>query len=376
MEPAPPTDETPAAVPRAPFPPRDPQGRDNHFNFLRLLLASLVIVSHAPELLDGNRRREVLSRLDGGTLSFGELAVDGFFLLSGFLIVQSWQRQPQLAAYLKKRALRIYPGFIVAALVSGLVVGPLAAGAHAYFARFRPLAFVGGLLLLQRPVVPPVFTGLAHPEVNEAMWTIAYEFGCYLLVPLLGWLGLVKNRRGWLFFALAVLVYSSMPGRIALPLGEGRAWEIPLRGAQGSACRLLAFFSLGGCFYLFRSEIRYRVGWAVLAAVLLTVGLGHARFVQPAVGLAGGYLLFWFAFLRWPALDFFKSHADVSYGVYLYGWPVISLLVWRFPAISPWTVLVAAWFACLALGFASWHLVELPFLRLKPRHDPRDVPPA
>ena len=372
----PPADERPAAVPLVPFPPRDPQGRDNHFNFLRLVLASLVILSHAPELLDGSRRRELLSRLDGGTLSFGELAVDGFFLLSGFLIVQSWERQPRLGPYLRKRALRIYPGFVVAALVSAFVVGPLAADARAYFAQFRPGAFLGGVLLLQRPAVPPVFAGLAYPEVNNALWTIAYEFGCYLFVAAMGTLGFVKNRRGWLLVALAVLAYSSLPGHVTLGLPGGGTWEVALRGAQGSACRLLAFFSVGGCFYLFRGEVRYRAGWAAVAAVVAAAGLGHARSVQGAVGIAGGYLLFWFAFRRVRSLEFFQRHADVSYGVYLYGWPAISLLVWWRPGISPWTLFAAAWAASLVLGWMSWHAVELPFLRLKPRHDPRDASPA
>lgn len=303
--------------------------------------------------------------------------MNGFFLLSGFLIVQSWQRKPRLGPYLKKRALRIYPGFIAASLVSALVVGPLAATeVRTYFEQFEPWVFLDGLVQLQRPVTPPVFAGLSRPEVNGAMWTIAYEFGCYLFVLVMGWLGLVKNRRAWLLVALAVLAYSSLPGRVSLPLPSGRTWEVALRGAQSSACRLLAFFSLGGCFYLFRSEIRYRVKWAVVAAVVLAVGLRYPRGVQSAVGLAGGYLLFWFAFLRLPALNFFRSHADVSYGVYLYGWPAISLLIWWVPGLSPWTLFAAAWLACLALGFVSWRLVELPFLRLKPRHDPRDVGPA
>lgn len=54
----------------------------NAFGFLRLLLASMVIVSHTPELVDGNQHRELLARLTG-TNTFGAFGVAGFFVISG-----------------------------------------------------------------------------------------------------------------------------------------------------------------------------------------------------------------------------------------------------------------------------------------------------
>ena len=89
------------------------ENKNNNFGFLRLFFAILVIVSHSPEAIDGNRTREILTNLFG-TISFGELAVDGFFLISGFLIYKSYENSSSFKNYLSKRLLRIYPGFVVA----------------------------------------------------------------------------------------------------------------------------------------------------------------------------------------------------------------------------------------------------------------------
>jgi peptidoglycan/LPS O-acetylase OafA/YrhL len=167
--------------------------RDNNFNFLRLLFAIVVIFSHSPQLVDGNRHREPLTRLFPST-SGGDLALDCFFILSGFLIMQSWDRKPILLEFLKKRVLRIYPGFIVASLISVLIVGPLGANAELYFAHFNFLSFLMGLIFLQAPNVPPTFVGQFHPVLNGPLYTIAYEFRCYLLVTIFGICGLFKRR--------------------------------------------------------------------------------------------------------------------------------------------------------------------------------------
>jgi peptidoglycan/LPS O-acetylase OafA/YrhL len=123
-----------ATCPAKPLePPTRSLRRDNNFNFLRLLFALLVLVSHAPELADGNRSRELLTRMFH-TLSFGEVAVDGFFLLSGYLIVQSWERHPNLWDFGQWRLRRIYPAFVVACLVCIFVLAPLAVpSARTYF---------------------------------------------------------------------------------------------------------------------------------------------------------------------------------------------------------------------------------------------------
>ncbi len=168
--------------------------RNNNFNFLRLLLALLVLLSHSPELIDGDRHREILTNIFH-RISFGELAVNGFFLLSGYLIVQSWQRTPKLYSFLRKRILRIYPGFSVATLICIFVVIPLAVAPINFFTPINFIVHLQEIFLLSPPSSPAIFQGKPYPLLNGAMWTIAYEFRCYLLVAILGTIGALKNQR-------------------------------------------------------------------------------------------------------------------------------------------------------------------------------------
>ena len=127
----------------------------NNFDFLRFCLASAVILSHCFPMLDGSNHREPLYVLTGGRVTLGSLAVDGFFTLSGFLILQSWLSCRGLTDYLRRRALRICPGFAVASLVSILLVGLLGTrDRSAFFAALAPADVTFRLLTLRELEVP------------------------------------------------------------------------------------------------------------------------------------------------------------------------------------------------------------------------------
>ena len=66
------------------------RGRNHSFDLLRIVFAMLVLLSHAAEIEYGNASHELFSRFTGTQITFGTVGVDGFFLLSGYLIVQSW----------------------------------------------------------------------------------------------------------------------------------------------------------------------------------------------------------------------------------------------------------------------------------------------
>ena len=311
-----------------------------------------MLVSHAPELADGNRNREILTRFFH-TMSFGEVAVGGFFLLSGYLIVQSWLSSPQILEFLKKRVLRIYPAFIVATLVSAFVVGPLAADPIRYFSSFWLGGLIKSLLRLEAPVTPDVFLGTPYPVVNGAMWTITYEFKCYLLVLLLGITGIIKRRSVWLIITVVILNFL-----ILQKLGF-------LSMKDDAFLRLASYFFIGGCFFLYKEEIVFNKKMACAMSILLLAGMFSSHGAELAFATAGAYLLFYVALTPIQALKDFNKYPDVSYGTYLYGWPVQKLLLWYFPTISPWYMLFLSIAICLSLGAISWFVIEKPALSLK-----------
>jgi peptidoglycan/LPS O-acetylase OafA/YrhL len=83
--------------------------------------------------------------------------------------------------------------------------------------------------------------------------------------------------------------------------------------------------------------------------------------------LLEAYATLWVAGLALGvAFAVFRS-VDLSYGIYIYGWPLAQFLVWRFPGISTGTMAVLSLSLAILVAFASWTLVEKPALRLKHR---------
>jgi hypothetical protein len=114
--------------------------------------------------------------------------------------------------------------------------------------------------------------------------------------------------------------------------------------------RLTAVYLVGCCFYLFRERMSFRPGFGVTAAAVVAGTFAFApAWAELAMVLGGGYLMFYFGQMRLPWLSGMARFPDISYGIYLYGWPVESLWVW-FHRGSPWVTFFASTVVCFALG--------------------------
>ena len=341
----------------------------NNFGLLRLVFATLVIVSHSFEIIDGDRTREPFARLFG-TLTVAEVAVAGFFIVSGYLIAQSYETSESVLSYLSKRVLRIYPAFIAASLFCIVIVGPLAGADLAALPITNWATICSRILTLQIPQLPHVFAGQHYPSLNGSMWTIAYEFRCYIVVVILGSLSLLRSKiilpLTVVLWLVSILTTPDWP-QLRLEAVFGRIHE---------TARLTAFFLTGTCFFLYRDRLVYRNKVALFAAIGLVIALFVPRLVGPGVAIFGGYLIFWFAFLsNAPRLNAVNSKTDLSYGIYLYAWPLQMLLIRYVAGISPESVIVLTVLFCGLLAYVSWTFIERPALSqktlLRDRHHAR-----
>jgi peptidoglycan/LPS O-acetylase OafA/YrhL len=309
--------------------------RAANLDALRLLLAAAVIVSHAWPLALGPGAPEPLSLATGHSL--GGWAVLLFFFLSGLLVSGSAERR-SLRAFWAARARRLLPGLGAALLVTlalALASGasPSAPEASLWFARALTLVSIEHRL-------PGAFAGNPYPEiVNGPLWSLFHEVAAYALCLLLVRAGVLRHRG-----ALAGLVAVAS----ALAVGHDH-----LPGRLASFAPLFAAFAAGMAVHALRAHLPVTLPAALAslaAAVLLPAQLAVAALGFAALVLA----------LRAPALPL---GADVSYGLYIYGWPLAQMIVHLRPGLAPAELAALSLAATLPFAIASWHLVERPALR-------------
>jgi peptidoglycan/LPS O-acetylase OafA/YrhL len=154
-----------------------------------------------------------------------------------------------------------------------------------------------------------------------------------------------------------------------IPYSPGTAKIVDmLIGDPRSTMRFLGLFLCGATFYVCRDLLRYRNNSAIIAAILLVAAMFNHVTEEFAVPILGGYLVFWFAFLpATPRLNRINSSRDISYGLYLYAWPIQNLLLRYVADISPYAVMIVTTVLSGGLAFLSWRYVEKPSLSLKDR---------
>ncbi len=357
----------------------------NNLDFIRFFLATSVIFCHSFAIYLGYDKFKVTEPFmiwSQQQISIGTVAVNFFFIISGFLILKSFESSKNTIEYLKKRVLRIYPGFIIAIFASFIFAGFWGSGNpynwEGYFNYFKNLSILKEFIhvaTLQSPYQRIFFPGFPEPGLNDSVWTIQYEFVCYLLLPLFALF--VFSKKRWFFliaFTIAYLtVFLQLKGVIFPYSGKRHLFF----GNPYFHPKFIMYFLAGTCFYQYRNLIPRNFMLAVVSFVAIVISFAIIPCVDQVLPIAGSYLLFHFAFNEKVSLANFAKYGDFSYGIYLYAWPIQELVNYFFyNHIGPYKLFIISTPLTFIAAIISWHLVEKPFLNLKAKMGKQPVMPA
>ena len=326
------------------------QKNHNNFDALRLVAAWAVLFSHQFPVIDLTYPDFVNIPMVGGA------AVMAFFSISGYLVTLSWQHQPSFWCFAGKRFLRLWPALCVVSMVCLFIVGPVftALPLRTYWTSTGTWDYLENLLLRIHYPLPGVFGQHPLPNaVNGPLWTIPIEATCYAVLAIAGLFGLLKNRYVWVSLCGAYLAWF---------LGTQ---TMDLRGAMQHWLEFPAYFVFGSLIASLNIWfLRQRFAWSALATAvaLITYSLG---FKYSALLIFLPPFLISIGTVSWPVLSQAGRFGDVSYGVYLYAFPIQQSVYALWPALSFGTSLLVVTIFTLCAGWLSWRLVEAPALRLK-----------
>lgn len=333
-----------------------------NFTFIRLVAAASVIFSHSFVIGEDNEAREPFVQLLGHGSILGIYGVFCFFIVSGFLVTQSLIRSESTLNYLWRRFLRIYPGLFACLVLCAFILAPWFSrdGTLHFLGTFEGSNFVLGNLLKPGHVAGlPSVVFYENPTddlgalINGSLWTIFHEVACYIILGLIFLMGLL---RAWMMAVLAIgmCLVNFLGLRTHLILIDDFKFVAPAFFAGVTVCLLSLKMTWS------RTAIIVVASTAALAIVLAII----QQKLLAIFPLAGAPLILLLATTTWIQLPTLKSAGDISYGVYLYGWPVQQAV--RSIAGPGWLIVfvVPLVIAC-GIGFLSWRFIEKPALRFK-----------
>ncbi|MBU0556973.1 MAG: acyltransferase [Alphaproteobacteria bacterium] len=330
----------------------------NNFDFLRVFLAISVVWSHCFALYFGSEENEPVSMLLNGVYNTGNIAVRAFFCISGFLITASYLQSKSLYSYFSKRVLRIYPGYIVCVMICSFIVIPAFSTRVALDLTQAIRTIATSFLLHGEFPLSNAFDSHPVTAVNGSLWSIPFEFWCYIGIAALGIFKILKSRQLVLLIAVAFTmsrvfldVYGLNPGLGII--GDIFGW--PYLWTSVAPC-----FLSGSLVYLYKEELPRD---ARILIILVTSAIVFSQvskiFAQAIFPYCLAYLIFYFSYSKIKMPD--AKYGDFSYGAYLYSFPIQQMLLTvglPFVAYVPTAILLS-----LFAGVLSWWVIERHFLR-------------
>jgi peptidoglycan/LPS O-acetylase OafA/YrhL len=342
--------------------------KKNAFDLLRILLAMCVLVTHAL-LIGGYPLRDPLSYFSKGQTDLAEFGVMGFFALSGYLITASFDRTGNGLIFLSHRLLRIFPGFWTCLLVTAFVFAPLIfflrSGTFSGFPLSGPesalsYCYHNFLLKINQWSLKDLLTHAAYPaSLDGSLWSLLPELQCYFFTMLAGFCGLFhRNKLVYLVFVISIFIFFAVNFNFSKNFG-------PTVLILSPALKLYAAYLAGSLFFVFRRQLSFDKGGIIFLGLFLLVLIKFGGFHLISPLLIALFLLNLFGRFE------FSISYDVSYGVYIYSFPVQQLLYQAFGhQLNIYIFVLLTVLFSLLMGLLSYLFIEKPFMNLRKKTDP------
>jgi len=325
----------------------------NNFDGVRIGLALIVVFAHISALTQLGDFTHFESIFDAN------FAVKGFFAISGFLVSKSYLSSHHLTEYGEKRLRRIYPAYasaIILCLCIGLLTTTLSLSDFIKSPEtlkyiIANLAFLNFL----KPTLPGVFENNPLHALNGSLWTIKVEVMLYFCIPTIIYLTRKTGPNTTFFFVFIISIAWIYYFNIIYtgPKGEEIGRQFPGQ---------LSYFA-SGVFCATNNTIEKYLKYISISSIILLFAIKNAYLKLIIDPIAYSSIVIYLSLHAFENLKFGR-YGDISYGIYLYHFPIIQFLISSgvFQHNS-WLGLTATFALTFAAALASWHLIEKPMLK-------------
>lgn len=329
--------------------------KKNNFDLLRLLFSITVFLVHSPVLSKKAELAFITKYLSSA------VAVNSFFVISGFLVTMSFYSSSSKTDYFIKRARRIYPAYTAVILISavaGLLLTTLPFTSYFSFDLLKYLFANLSFLNLLQPALPGVFDSNSMSSVNGALWSIRFEVLFYTIIPLTVLFSRKYNKKYFCLLSIStILFFKYISQVIAVKISSA-----PFALLLNLAPEIFLYFICGSFLYIFHKDFKK---WAHLLFTVAFTGyfvakLSGFNFLMP---FFISFIVIYFA-CEFKFLGNWGKYGDFSYGIYIWHFPILQTMI-SLGLFDKTPYIALALSTLIILGFAwlSWHFIEKRFLK-------------
>lgn len=324
-----------------------PHSRNNNFDLLRLILALAVVFSHSNGVYELGQESFIFNQ--------GRLAVDSFFVISGFLITWSIDRGFSTKSYIIKRACRIYPLYFIVILLQFVFLYSFNSSDLSWKEPIKYL--ISNFSFLN--FIKPYFGDTVSHAINGSLWTLKIEVAFYAILPLFLWF---FRKLGWPFLLFSFIVALAYRYGFQVILENDKmAKQLPGAMTLFIIGIVLYFYGYKTKEYIFNNKNKNLLIFLVLAAygVLIYLTTTHPLLSMISYHLLIGISVFIFVF-HTPKL---KMKYDISYGVYILHYPILVILnYFSLTEKGSFISLVIVIPTVIILAYATARWIEVPMI--------------